>query len=127
MSQVTAQNNDIQAIETTINHYFNGMIKHDAASFEKAFNTKASMKWVDDKGYQDVNAVAALSEYVNNNDPAETETRIMSINITGDAANAQLELEYATFYFVDFMHLLKIDGEWKIVSKTYTTVPKGSK
>jgi len=41
-----------------------------------------------------------------------------------EAYNAQLELEYETFYFVDFMHLMKTNGEWKIVSKTYTTVPK---
>jgi hypothetical protein len=50
--------------------------------------------------------------------------RITSINRQGDAANVGLEIEYETFTFVDYMHLLKINNEWLIVSKTYTTIPK---
>lgn len=123
MIQSQAQTSDLQLIEKTINHYFDGMINHNASSIEKAFQSGASMKWMAEK-YMDVNAVEALSDYVNSNDPVKTKTRIVSINIVGDAANAQLELEYESFYFIDFMHLMKIEGEWKIVSKTYTTVQK---
>ncbi|MDW3652770.1 MAG: nuclear transport factor 2 family protein [Bacteroidia bacterium] len=123
MIQSQAQTSDLQLIEKTINHYFDGMINHNASSIEKAFHPGASMKWMAEK-YMDVNAVEALSDYVNSNDPVKTKTRITSINIVGDAANAQLELEYESFYFIDFMHLMKIEGEWKIVSKTYTTVQK---
>ena len=124
MTQTQAQTTDLQLIENTINHYFDGMINHNAKSIEKAFIPSASMKWNDKEKYMEVNAVEALSDYVNSNDPVKTRTNIVAINIVGDAANAQLELEYETFYFVDFMHLMKIEGEWKIVSKTYTTVPK---
>lgn len=102
------------------------MINHKAASFEKAFHPTATMKWVGEK-YEEVNAVEALSGYVNSNDPVKTKNSIMSINVAGDAANAQLELEYDTFSYFDFMHLLKIDGEWKIVSKTYTQRMKDAK
>ena len=126
MTQVQAQNNDLQLIEKTINYYLDGMITHNATSFEKAFHPNATMKWVDKK-YEDVNAIEALSSYVKANDPVKTKTSIMSINIAGDAANAQLELEYDTFSYIDFMHLLKIDGEWKIVSKTYSTRTKNHK
>lgn len=123
MIQTQAQVSDLQLIEKTINHYFDGMVNHNAKSVEKAFSPSASMKWNDEK-YMEVNAVEALSEYVNANAPVKTKTSITAINIVGNAANAQLELEYETFYFIDFMHLLKIEGEWKIVSKTYTTVQK---
>jgi len=112
-----------QLIENTINHYFNGMINHDSKSIEKAFHPTASMKW-NDKEYMEVNAVNALSDYLNSSDPVKVKTNIVAINMVGDAANAQLQLEYETFYFVDFMHLMKIEGEWKIISKTYTTVKK---
>jgi len=124
MNHTQAQTTNIQSIENTINYYFDGMINHDAKSIEKAFLSSASMKWNENGKYMEVNAVEALSEYLNSNSPVKTKTKIVAINIVGDAANAQLELEYDTFYFVDFMHLLKIDGEWKIVSKTYTTVAK---
>ncbi len=123
MIQTQAQITDLQLIEKTISHYFDGMINHNAQSIEKAFHPTASMKW-NDKKYMEVNAVEALSDYVNSNDPVKTRTSIVAINIVGDAANAQLELEYETFYFIDFMHLMKIEGEWKIISKTYTTVQK---
>jgi len=123
MVQAQAQTTALQQIENTINLYFDGMINHNAKSVAKAFVPSATMKW-NDKEYMEVNAVEALSEYVNSNDPVKVKTKIVSVNIVGDAANAQLELEYETFYFVDFMHLMNINGEWKIVSKTYTTVKK---
>jgi len=123
MANTQAQMTDLQQIETTISHYFDGMINHNSKSFEKAFHPAASMKWYEDK-YMEVNATKALSDYVNANETVKTKTRIIAINIVNDAANAQLELEYETFSFVDFMHLMKVDGEWKIVSKTYTTVKK---
>jgi len=123
MVQTQAQITDLQLIENTINHYFNGMINHDSKSIEKAFHPTASMKW-NDKEYMEVNAVNALSDYLNSSDPVKVKTNIVAINMVGDAANAQLQLEYETFYFVDFMHLMKIEGEWKIISKTYTTVKK---
>lgn len=126
MTQIQAQNNDLQLIEKTINYYFDGMTTHNAKSFEKAFHPNATMKWVDKK-YEDVNAIKSLSEYVNTNNPVKTKTSIMAINIAGNAANAQLELEYDTFSYIDFMHLLKVDGKWKIVSKTYSTRTKSGK
>lgn len=124
MTQTQAQTTDLQSIENTINHYFEGMISHNAKSIEKAFHPTAIMKWNEKGEYMEVNAVQALSEYLNLNEPIKTKTKIVAVNLVGDAANAQLELEYETFYFIDFMHLMNINGEWKIVSKTYTTVPK---
>ena len=82
------------------------------------------MKWNEKGEYTEVNAVQALSDYLSSTDPIKTKTKIVSVSVIGDAANAQLELEYETFYFIDFMHLMNINGEWQIVSKTYTTVPK---
>jgi len=124
MIQTQAQTTDLQVIEETINHYFDGLVNHKPESLAKAFQPTASMKWIEKGKYMEVNALDALTDYVKSNDPVKTKTNIVAINIVGDAANAQLELEYETFYFVDFMHLLKVDGGWKIVSKTYTTVPK---
>lgn len=121
--QAQVQSSNLQLIEKTINHYFDGMVNHNAQSIEKAFHPTATMKWNEEK-YMVVNATEALVDYVNSNNPVKTKTSIVSINIVGDAANAQLELEYESFYFIDFMHLMKIEEEWKIISKTYTTVQK---
>ena len=123
MNQIQAQTTDLQLIEKTVNYYFDGMVNHKSESFLEAFHPTATMKWIGEE-YTEVNAVEALSGYVESNPTVKTMTRILAINVIGDAANVQLELEYETFSFIDFMHLLKINGEWKIVSKIYTKRPK---
>ena len=117
------QTADIQLIEKTVGYYFDGMINHNTDSIAKAFHETGTMKWVEDD-YKEVNAISALSEYLKANQPVKTKTKILAINVEGNVANARLELEYETFYFIDFMNILKIKGEWKIVSKIYTTKQK---
>ena len=110
----------VQEIETTINNYFDGLGNHLPASLKKAFHPTATMKFIDDGKYVEVNALEALVGYVTSNPVAKMTPKVLSINISGDVANAQLELEYDTFFYVDMMNMIKIDGEWKIVSKIYT-------
>ena len=42
-----------------------------------------------------------------------------AIDITGTAAIAKVELDYPDVFFTDYMSLLKVDGEWKIVDKIF--------
>lgn len=126
MISINAQTTDLQLIEKTIDYYFDGLANHKVASLEEAFHPTATMKWVEGE-YNEVNAVEALSGYVQSNAIEKVNTSILAINIAGNAANAQLELEYETFSYIDFMHLLKIEGEWKIVSKTYSKREKSTK
>jgi hypothetical protein len=44
--------------------------------------------------------------------------------VVGDAAYAKLDLDYPKVRFTDYMTLLKVDGEWKIMSKVYNAEPK---
>lgn len=124
MTQTQAQNPDVVSIENAINHYFDAMLNHNSPSLKEAFTSEASMKWVEKGEHKEVNATTALTEFLDSNEPSKSVARITSINVQGDAANVGLEIEYETFTFVDFMHLLKLDSGWKIVSKTYTTIPK---
>jgi hypothetical protein len=50
-------------------------------------------------------------------DEAKRKRRIVSIDITGIAASAKIELDYPTVFFTDYFLLLKVDGEWKIMDK----------
>lgn len=60
--------------------------------------------------------------------PAEDEAlrkrRIVSIDVVDDAAFAKIELDYPKIKFTDYFTLLKVDGEWKIMSKVYHGEPK---
>lgn len=45
---------------------------------------------------------------------------IESIEVIGHVATARLvETDFLGSDFVDFFHLILVDGEWKIISKTY--------
>ncbi|MGH9904872.1 MAG: PQQ-binding-like beta-propeller repeat protein [Pyrinomonadaceae bacterium] len=52
-------------------------------------------------------------------DEAQRKRAIESIDITGNAAIAKIVLDYPQVKFTDYMSLLKIDGEWKIINKTF--------
>ncbi|HQU85857.1 MAG TPA: nuclear transport factor 2 family protein [Pyrinomonadaceae bacterium] len=52
-------------------------------------------------------------------DEAKRKRTIESLEISGNAAIAKVVLDYPTVRFTDFMSLLKINGEWKIVNKSF--------
>jgi hypothetical protein len=46
------------------------------------------------------------------------------LDVAGSAAIAKVTLDYPNVKFVDYMTLLKIDGEWKIINKSFYSEPK---
>jgi metallo-beta-lactamase class B len=46
--------------------------------------------------------------------------RVESLDVNGDAASAVVTLDYGRVLFRDHLSLLKIDGQWKIVSKVFS-------
>lgn len=44
---------------------------------------------------------------------------VVSLDITDDAATVKVEDEFGSTKFTDYLALLKIAGEWKIISKLY--------
>lgn len=113
-----AQESEIQAIEQTVNYYLDGGTNNDYETLAKAFHPEATMKYIRD-GYQEVNALEFFKTRMKPGPKQDRITRVVDINVSGHAANAQLEIEYPTFFFVDYMNLLKIDGQWKIVNKIF--------
>ncbi|WP_190809832.1 nuclear transport factor 2 family protein [Flagellimonas sp. S3867] len=115
---VNAQESDYQLIEKTLNYYMEGGSNRDFDTLKKAFHDTATMKYITEEGYKEVNALEFFSG-MKSGSRVDRVNRIAEITISGHAANARLELEYKDFTFVDFMNLLKIDGEWKIVNKIF--------
>lgn len=120
-----AQQSEYQLIEETLNYYLDGGTNNNYYQLANAFHKNATMKHIGD-GYQETNALSFFSENMKAGPKQNRITRIKSIEVSGNAASAHLEIEYPTFSFQDFMHLLKIDDEWKIVSKIFYRQEKGS-
>ena len=57
-------------------------------------------------------------------DESQRKRRIENLDITGNAGSARIVLDYPDVTMIDYMSLLKVDGEWKIVNKVFNAAPK---
>ena len=108
-------------VRQALEHYLRGHATGLGEHHRKAFHPEAKLFFT-----RDGKLVQRTSEeYIAGSPgkPAADEARrkrsIESIDITGDAAIAKIVLDYPDVKFTDYMSLLKIDGEWKIVNKTF--------
>ena len=111
---------EIAGVEKTLNYYLEGATAEEVG---KAFHAEAELKFVRDGKYETITATEFLDR-IRGAEKPERITRIRSIQITGNAASACVEQEYETHTFVDYINLLKIDGEWKIVNKIFDRMVK---
>ncbi len=57
-------------------------------------------------------------------DESQRKRRIDTLNITGNAGVARIVLDYPDTTLTDYMSLLKVGGEWKIINKVFYGEPK---
>ncbi len=121
-SVAMAQKSDLELVKETVQNYMDGGTYGDTAKMAKVFHPTAFMKFVDVKTgeFRDVPIAKYLEGgKANAGKKSDRNTKILNIDIAGTAAQAKLELEYPTFKFIDYFNLLKINGEWKVVSKIF--------
>ena len=121
-TQIIAQDSEEAAVRQTLNYYMEGGTLGQFDILKKAFHETATMKYLRE-GYQEVNALEFFGSRMSGK-KSDRQCRITYLDISGPAAHARVELEYADFMFIDYMNLLKIDGEWKIVNKIFDRVDK---
>ncbi len=114
-----AQNADDDLVKKTLSYYLDGGTNNDFNTLKKAFHKEARMKYIRQGEYHDVNAIEFFEKAIKPGPKQNRKTSIQSVSIAGNAASAILKIEYETFYFTDYMNLLKIKGEWKVVNKIF--------
>lgn len=111
---------EYDAITKTVQHYINGGKTGRSDEMKLAFHPDATIF-----GYAGPELFAGpiqmLFDWVEQNGPAtELEGRITSIDLIETVATVRLELEnWSGRRFTDLFTLLKVDGEWKIISKVF--------
>lgn len=123
------QTADEQAIRRTVQYYFDGGRNADSATMRKAFRLDvAHMLYVRDGKLVDV----PIPEFVRrigaqrsaDFQPDTFPRRVVLVDVAGTSAVAKLETVVPGRLVVDYMALLKIDGEWQIVNKIFDRVPQ---
>lgn len=123
---IFAQADEKAAVRVPLENYLKGHATGDGEFFRKAFHTEGNLIWIRDGKY----TTRSFAEYIAgaSGKPAADEAKrkrwIESVDIAGNAAVAKIILDYPTVMFVDYMSLLKINGEWKIINKSFYAEPK---
>ncbi|HKY60269.1 MAG TPA: nuclear transport factor 2 family protein [Gemmatimonadota bacterium] len=116
------------AIRAALEHYLLGHATGDGAHHAMVFHDVANLYWIRDGEL----ASRTSADYIAGapGQPAENETErrreITMVDVTGDAAVAKIVLDYPDALITDYMSLLKVDGEWKIVNKIFTVERKAA-
>ncbi len=122
--QEKGNKNDFQEITTTIMLYIDGTANGEPEKLEKAFHPDFNLYSVKEN---DSLRVWAGSDYVGRIKKGVKNTRqgrIISIDYEKDAAIAKAEIVIPGWrIFTDYFLLLKYEGSWKIVHKSYTWRP----
>lgn len=124
-----AQMPDKDAVKVPLENYIKAHATGDPEYARKAFHTEGNMIWIRDGKYSSDTFDAFIKRAFTGKPAADEEKRknnrrIEAVDITGNAAVARIVLDYPNVKFVDYMTLLKIDGEWKIVNKSFYAEPK---
>ena len=124
--KVWADEKEKQLARVPLENYLKGHATGDPEFMRKAFHTEGQLIFVRDGKY----STRSFAEYIggmSGKPPADEARRkrwIESVDVAGNAAVGKIILDYPTARFVDYMTLLKIDGEWKIVNKSFYVEPK---
>jgi regulator of protease activity HflC (stomatin/prohibitin superfamily) len=112
---------DAAAARVPLDNYIQGHATGNGDFMRKAFYTDAKVMAFRDGKLTNLTAEEFASRF--NGKPAADEAqrkrRIESVEITGNAGVGKIVLDYPTVTYTDYMSLLKIGDEWKIVNKVF--------
>jgi Putative lumazine-binding len=123
------ENPDERAIRQHIErYYFEGVRNSDTALARKAFHPAVpAMYFVRESRLAQRTIpdwLASIAERAPTPPKPDTFPRkVVSVDVSHDAAIAKLQIRYADALVTDYMSLLKVDGQWAIIGKIFDRHP----
>ena len=116
------------AVRVPLENYIRAHATGDGRDLGKSFHPEAKIQGIkpDDGRFISFEFADYVKTFPGNPaaDEATRRRRIESIEITRNAAVAKLVFDYPAVKITDYLLLLKIDGEWKIVNKIAQGEPR---
>lgn len=122
-AQLTVGQTDEEAITTTLMHYIEGTANGEPDRLKKAFHPDFKLYFVKN----DTVSAWKGADYISNVKEGQKSIRIgkiIDMDITNDAATAKVEIDMPDRkrLYTDYFLLLKTQGRWQIVHKSFTFV-----
>jgi hypothetical protein len=117
---------EIDAVQKVVSTYLDGLYEGDTTKLAQAFHEVSHLYSASDGGVADVPREKWF-EFVKGRASPQSKglkrtDRIVSVDFAGpETAFVKVECSIHPRYFTDYLTLLKLNGGWKIVSKTYRT------
>lgn len=118
-----SQSADLKAVRATLTDYIEGTAKGQPSRIKRAFTETAALYAVNIDGSQRRIPIAEYIGYFKEGQARDRKGKIVMVDIVNDAANAKVEILSGNWKYTDYMLLLKLKGQWKIINKSYTRVP----
>lgn len=108
-------------INKVLTDYIEGTANGEPERLKEAFHKDFNLYFVKNNDL----AIWSGVDYINNVTPGvknERKGKIISIDYDGDAAIAKIEIKLPSrnLTFIDYLMLLKLEGKWKIIHKSFT-------
>jgi hypothetical protein len=115
-----------ETVEATVEDYLDGMILAEAETTRRAFHPKAAilghepdLLWLSLEEF-----IAGCADFGPQPGGRTAYAEITALETVGDIARVTLEDDYAGYRYTDYLTLLRADGAWRIVNKTFYRHPR---
>lgn len=119
---MTTESADKEHIDLVVRNYVEGMVFADETLLRQAFHPSCRIIGHYHKELEWLSLDDFISA-IKSEGPAAKDTKpfwdVISVDVTGDAAAVKLLDDYIGMRFTDYLSLLKIDHQWRIINKLY--------
>jgi len=119
---VASYQSDYEAVIGLLNTYFDGLYEGDVEKLRGIFHDDAWLKGNNYRKTRDEWLEAVAARPVPRDEGLGYDFNIQSLEVVNDQAMAKVDAPLPAAHFIDFLGLLKEDGQWKIVNKMYTII-----
>ncbi|MEM1056609.1 MAG: nuclear transport factor 2 family protein [Bacteroidota bacterium] len=126
---LTSRPSDLDAVMVPLDLYMQGHATGNGDLMRQAFHPDAELFWMNDGALAQRPSpeFADLFNGTPAGDEADRHRRVVTVDISGDVAVAKIELDYPRVFITDYMTLIRIGDEWKIINKAFTREPARSR
>ena len=122
-AQGAAASTDETAVRAVVGSYLHGLKFNDVPSLERAFWPDAKLYFVSRDGHLgQLTQKAWYTGFAQSAGKEEAgDLRIATVEITRDIAAVKVVEDYPGVRYTNYLSLVRFDGQWRIVSKVYTS------
>ena len=118
------KNDELNKVEECVYLYLNGVQSRNIASLSTAFYSVCNLYSTDSDDKLEIVALHRFFAFIESTGLPEHASKILNSELCHDMASVKVMFDFEHYQFVDYLTLLKINDQWKIVSKVYTKIIK---